>query len=197
MWHQTCLDCTETFNQVEHLDRCPNCRGYRFISQLDDTGRRKFDAVRDALLIEKGSHFFCRGHATAVPVDDMSPDQRYCISCYDFLKNEATLLPPNKRPKWIPKPSKISAEKTIPVPGDGVLILSTSNPDKSTVDKIQPQTADVTHGRGRRKKELPEGLIKKLAGRGMGSKRIAAELQKQGIPANYRTVARVISRPML
>jgi len=153
----------------------------------------KFDAHRDKELIEAGTHFYCQGHLTAIPLDDISPDARYCQGCYDFLRQEAELLPETKRPRWIPKASKNSALKTIHVPSDDVLILSTVNDKKTTVDKIGAVTG--LSKRGRKKAALPVESIRKMAVAGMGSKRIAAELFKQGIPANYRTIARLISQP--
>jgi len=144
-------------------------------------------------LINSGSHFYCFACLEAIPVDDVSPDGRYCINCFEFLQQEAELLPETKRPRWIPKASKNSALKTIHVPSDDVLILSTVNDKKTTVDKIGAVTG--LSKRGRKKAALPVESIRKMAAAGMGSKRIAAELLKQGIPANYRTIARIISQP--
>lgn len=49
-----------------------------------------FDCARDTQQIEAGTHFFCQTHQTAVPVENRSPDPRYCQDCYNFLKRVAS-----------------------------------------------------------------------------------------------------------
>jgi len=82
----------------------------------------RFDIKRD-VAIEKVGGIFCR--ACLSGRKDLSPDPRYCQRCYGFLRKEAELLPPGKRPRWIPKcPPRASgglatgrseAQKSIPV----------------------------------------------------------------------------------
>lgn len=64
-----------------------------------------FDIKRDPE-IEKAGGFFCEGCLVGKPAVEQSPDPRYCQGCYDFLLDEATLLPAGKRPKWVPKSLK-------------------------------------------------------------------------------------------
>lgn len=48
-----------------------------------------FDEKRDAALIAKGTHFFCRCHLRAVPLDKQSPrNPDYCVSCLDVVESE-------------------------------------------------------------------------------------------------------------
>lgn len=47
-------------------------------------------------------------------------------------------------------------------------------------------------GPGRKQLDIPVGLIKKLAGQGLGVKQIASRLSDQGIVISYRTVQRRI-----
>jgi predicted nucleic acid-binding Zn ribbon protein len=47
-----------------------------------------FDDARDNALIQKGTHFFCLGHLTAVPVETQSRNPDYCRTCLDVLEGE-------------------------------------------------------------------------------------------------------------
>lgn len=148
---------------------------------------------QDNELIAAGSHFFCNTCLVARPLDDRSPDPRYCNGCYQFLQDEAALLPLTKRPKWLPK-AKNSAKKTIPVSQDAVLNMSTINAENSQMDIIHSMAAKVTCGkRGPKHRELPVEQIIKLAKQGIGSRAIATRLAKQGISVSYKTIQRIIT----
>ena len=43
-----------------------------------------------------GTHFFCQGCLVHRPLDDRSPDERYCQQCCDFLLQEAATQPTRK-----------------------------------------------------------------------------------------------------
>jgi len=115
-----------------------------------------FNCARDKEQIAAGTHFFCQAHQIAVPREQQSVDPRYCRDCYDFLLQEAALIPRNrsKSPKWLPITdvgiTPQTAIETLPVPKIGVsklhngktLILTT----KGTREGIMKQ-------RGRPKKE--------------------------------------------
>jgi len=132
----------------------------------------------------------CHACLRDFPPETTSPDPRYCPGCYDFLKAEAELLPPLKRPGWIPKPQN-GGKKTIPIPQHMVLIMSTLTGKNSEVDIISPPVLKVTHEkRGPKFTELPDDLIRQLAGQGMGSKVIAARLRDDGIKVSYKTIQR-------
>jgi hypothetical protein len=150
----------------------------------------KFDAHRDKELIEAGTHFYCQGHLTAIPLDDISPDARYCQGCYDFLRHEAELLPEKSRkPAWIPQHSA-KIEDT----GLAVVVelhprnLSTPKAINSQVDKL-PSGAITKPGP--RPVKLPDERIRELSEQGIGSKAIASILEKEfHIVISYKTVQR-------
>jgi hypothetical protein len=153
---------------------------------------RKFQYRPD--LRRAGLAFFCDGCLAHWSFEDQSPDARYCLYCYDFLMEEAKLLPEGKKPRWVPNPAKYPNQKVIQGVTDVSPILSTLDDENFEVDKITPP-ADIStfRKRGRKRIALPEKKILKLASQGMGSKQIAAKLWGQGIAANYRTIARIIS----
>lgn len=150
-----------------------------------------FDSKRDCEFIAAGTHFFCQTCLVARPVSDRSPDPRYCWGCYDFLAEEAKMLPANKRPAWIPK-DKMTSKKQYQVLGVGYGIMSTVKGQKTTVDINHPSVAQVRPAavRGPKRRDLPEDLIRQLAGQGMGSKAIAARLKTEGIVISYKTIQR-------
>jgi hypothetical protein len=63
-----------------------------------------FDIKRDNQLIFTGKFFWCNSCLVARPISEQSPDNRYCQSCFETLKEEAKLLH-QKKPSWIPNPS--------------------------------------------------------------------------------------------
>ncbi len=61
--------------------------------------RGYFDIKRDTAVIKTGG-FFCEAGLVGRPLDDRSPDPRYCLGCCEFLKAEAELVTRRKmRPK--------------------------------------------------------------------------------------------------
>jgi len=144
-----------------------------------------------------GTHFFCLGCLVHRPIDDRSADPRYCQSCFDFLLEEASLLPPTKRPAWIPKGQKKGDKKTIPIPRDTVLIMSTINDDKIRSGHNSP-AARPPMPIGKRgpkfRDDIPVDIVNELAAQGMGAWAIAAELKKErGITVSYKTVQRILA----
>lgn len=75
-----------------------------------------FSIKRDNEIIAAGD-FFCQACVVGKPLDDQSPDPRYCISCYEVLLKEAELLDPHHRPKWIPKQPRIDKKQPVGVAG--------------------------------------------------------------------------------
>ena len=61
-------------------------------------------------LAKAGTHFFCHACLVHRPVDDRSPDERYCQQCFEFLSDEMAAAKKNnqKQAAWWPK---ITAEK--------------------------------------------------------------------------------------
>ena len=153
-----------------------------------------FDAQRDREFTEAGTHFWCQTHLSAVPISKRSPDDRYCKECYNRLLEEASLLPSNKRPKWVPR-TKIGGKKAIPVPQDTVLNMHTVNGEKSEVCIIQPPVRKVTREkrRGPKHRDLPEDLIRQWDSEGIGSKAIATRLKRElDIKVHYSTIQRLL-----
>ena len=154
----------------------------------------KFDVKRDNELIAAGTHFWCEACLAARPLDDRSPDVRYCQGCYDFLLKEAAMLTGHiKKPTWMPCKNGQQNQPHVSPYGGG--IMSTLGEEKIEVDIIQPSVAKVTHGkRGPKPKVLPHDLIKKWAGEGMGSKAIASKLKTDhSITVSYKTIQRILA----
>ena len=64
-----------------------------------------FSAARDREAIESGG-FFCEACLTGKAVNKQSDDPRYCLSCYELLKQEAKLSPARKNQTWRPAPKR-------------------------------------------------------------------------------------------
>lgn len=101
-----------------------------------------FDIKRDNELIAAGTHFWCDGHLSAVPVDDMSRESRYCQSCYNLLIDEASLLPTkSRRPDWMPSRKAQEAQETpqkvADVVQDGTQIMATVKGKKNRALSVQ------------------------------------------------------------
>jgi hypothetical protein len=154
----------------------------------------EFDIKRDNELIAAGTHFWCEACLVARPLDDRSPDERYCQDCYDFLRKEAEMLTGHiKKPTWIPCKNGQKNQPHVSPYGGGN--MSTLGEEIIEVDIIQPSVAKVTRGkRGPKPKVLPNELIKQWAGEGMGSKAIASKLNNElDIEVSYKTIQRVLS----
>jgi hypothetical protein len=154
----------------------------------------EFDIKRDNELIAAGTHFWCEACLVARPLDDRSPDERYCQDCYDFLRKEAEMLTGHiKKPTWIPCKNGQKNQPHVSTYGGGN--MSTLGEEIIEVDIIQPSVAKVTRGkRGPKPKVLPNELIKQWAGEGMGSKAIASKLNNElDIEVSYKTIQRVLS----
>jgi hypothetical protein len=178
-----------------------------------------FDDTRDKALIKAGTHFYCQGHLVARPKEEQSDDPRYCWSCCEFLSQEAESQ--NIRAAWVPKltggkgnekPTPDRSQLAHPtahtpsVKGDIIPdhistpptgqrpIMSTPKTPKTKGDKTTP-LAMVKRRRGPKYKVLPVEKIKRLAKEeGMGSKRIAAQLEKEhGITISYKTIQRILN----
>ena len=147
--------------------------------------------IKGDIVIEKAGGFFCEACLVAKPpTEDVSPDPRYCPSCYEFLLIEASILPQSQRPKWIPRMSPRTLPEGLvkgdkkeksryPIPNHVVLIMSTPGSQET---------------RGRKHRALPMELITRWAGEGMGGKAIAARLKgEHGIKVSYKTIQRLLT----
>lgn len=155
-------------------------------------------SIENDIEVISADGFWCEGCVTGKPLDDVSPDPRYCIGCYGVLGREVELLiisGATRKPKWCPKgDAKIDALKEEIVPHDVSLIMHTVEGEKTKVGIIPPVTPKVTCGkRGPKFRALPVALIKKLAGEGLGSKAIVSRLKAEGIKVHYSTIQRIQS----
>ena len=159
------------------------------------TNQSPFDTTRDAVLIKAGSHFYCLGHLSARPIEEQSPDPRYCRSCRDFLLQEAELMGGHSRKaSWIPRIDGAGGKALSPIPLDGGRNMSTLKTPKNEVDIIAPR-GKKPKKRGPKPKVLPVRVIMRWAEKEeMGSKAIATRLGKErGIKVSYKTVQRILA----
>ena len=61
-----------------------------------------FDIKRD-IEIEKAGGFFCEACLVGRPLDDQSPDPRYCLGCFDFLLKEVETDSRQGKRTWYPR----------------------------------------------------------------------------------------------
>ncbi len=151
-----------------------------------------FDVKHDTEIINAGG-FFCQACLVGKPAVEISPDPRYCQTCYDFLLKEAEMDSGRRDGDWKPKKA---TKQTAQVSEDVCGIMSTLESKKIEVDIIHPPDAIYRPSgkRGPKHKRLPEDLIKQLSDEGMGSKAIATRLKAElGITVSYKTIQRVLS----
>jgi len=121
-----------------------------------------FDSQRDKEVIDNGG-FFCQACLTGKPLDDKSPDPRYCLVCHEFLSNEVELLPDkkHKKPSWVPVSGWVKTEpapvEVVPKPpivsSNGSVVLSHPGGRPRKQGDISKRTEY------RRKKELQGVLL--------------------------------------
>lgn len=165
-----------------------------------------FSCKCDRAIIGAGG-FYCQACLMGRPAGEQSPDPRYCQRCYEFLLEEASLLHPTKRPKWIPKTEVIGIPQQC---SNAFLDAENNKPMEIHTDKqkeVLLHTKDVTShayqnptlGRpktnigGRPKKDVPVELIHKLSEEGLSIGRIVKELKRQGQSISAMTISRVLT----
>lgn len=147
----------------------------------------KFDIKRD-----KQFPYFCEACLVGKREDEMSgEDIRYCVGCQQVIEESYSLSADTGSHLGRYTPQE-QAEKVAPMEmdiGKEKMKMSTLNQNIATVDikraggRIKP----------RRKRELPEGLIKQLS-EGMGSKAVASKLKRdKGIDVSYKTIQRLLA----
>lgn len=168
-----------------------------------------FDIKRDNQLIANGSHFWCTTCLMARPLDDLSPDPRYCQGCYDFLLKEVEMLNSGKRLQWISRVPPEPIGKAVQSKSGGGHnyidtlmgspmrsgIMQTIKGKKSEVCIIPPSVnSRPIVRRGPKHKTLPVELIIQWSNEGMRLKAIAAKLEaKQDIKVHYSTISRILA----
>ena len=143
------------------------------------TDRWQFDIVKDNEIVNAGG-FFCQACVVGKPLDDISPDPRYCQGCYDVMVAEAELLTERgitKKPQWIPR--KVENMDTRPAA-------------TTPTGKNKPCKKPVTAGIKGDSKYIDDVTAKigDMSQRGMSCRTIQEELSKDGVTISYRTIAR-------
>ena len=133
--------------------------------------------------------FWCHACLDDKPASEASPDPRYCQGCYEFLLKEAELLPVGKHPQWTPR----TPQKPVVEPVQLASVVGHNNMGTQSGSEIM-STVDDNNKRGPKHKALPQELIEKWTGEGMGSKAIASKLNNElGIKVSYKTIQRLLS----
>lgn len=156
--------------------------------------------------IERASDFFCQGCLEDKPLEDISPDPRYCFGCHEVLSAEAKMLPGIKR-KWVPKAprAKTGRKKEAPVAKGVSVIMSQPKNEMSKEIKVKKaKKVKVGHNspatskaapkkRGPKCKSFPEGLIIGWASEGLSNRAIATILKVEyDIVISYKTIQRIL-----
>lgn len=164
----------------------------------------------------KNGGFFCQACLVGKPLDDQSPDPRYCHFCYDFLRKEAEQI--TGRHGWIPKPKGPEeilpdAPQSPPV-GQKVVakildneIIPPSNGNR-IMHRAKQATNHVVHNsfpgpvnspkRGPKFRGLPDDLIIQWASKGMASRAIAMKLKRDyKIQVDHSVIVRRLQRVLL
>jgi len=151
-----------------------------------------FDSERDGELIKGGGYFWCSTCLVARPLDDLSPDPRYCQGCYGFLLKEVEMLSSGKHPQWVPRTSPKPIRQLVQ-PSSGGCHNYTHTPLGSPMESGIMATVKGKRG-PKRRADLPAEMIMQWASEGMGSKMIASKLKAElNITIGFRTVARIIA----
>ena len=170
-----------------------------------------FDNKRDKELIATGSYFYCEGCLAARPLDNQSPDSRYCQGCYNFLAKEAEEVGTKKK-AWVPKYAETAPavetratttqDTAAKIKGDTIQDHTTLPPTNPPVimspledagNGSHPVLPGAARKRGPKYRVLPDQMIKRLASEGKGSKAIASILKINGVKVSYKTIQRVLS----
>ena len=105
-WLFICSKCGHGLEQDEVIaSRCPECGASSWLYHLTD-----HDDNHDN--DPEPGEFYCKACLMDKTEAEMSPDDRYCQGCYEFLLKEAEILSQGKRTAWIPKPVARSSFKT-------------------------------------------------------------------------------------
>jgi len=90
------------------------------------------------LVPSKSGHFWCYSHLADLPLNEQSPDPRFCNSCHGVLMAEyrdMVTTRGKRKPWWVPVNS--AGSKTTPhVQEQGALIMSTVNDKKPKWTKL-------------------------------------------------------------
>ncbi len=150
-----------------------------------------FNIVKDNQIVADGG-FFCLACLTGRPAEAISRDSRYCRECYESLKDEASLLAPNRgKPGWVPR-----NDKTLPIIKCAKTITQHTLKDVPATVFAQPDGEQVKSGgglTGRPAMTLPVEMIQNLYAQGAGVTEIMRQLKAKGYSPSKRTVYNVLA----
>jgi len=156
--------------------------------QAEEPVNRYFNIQKDKAIIKKGG-FMCNGCLIGKPLSQQSPkDARYCVDCQPIIEYEYALSAEHsgRKSRYEERAAReldVCKEKTI---------LSRTNP-QNIYECQKEARPPLLPSRGRPRKDIPFGLIHKLAKEGLSLREIAKELKGQEIEVSYRTISRVLS----
>jgi len=123
----------------------------------------QFDIIKDNQIEDAGG-FFCLACCVSKPGSELSPNKKYCVGCYNILKQEAILFSGSK-------PREPSSKPTRPAPVAKIsgtkVKQGKSTPKKKPVIMKQKQRVGRPSKKGkvtrvtkwRREKKLKQGAL--------------------------------------
>jgi len=88
--------------------------------------------------------FLCKGCLEEIPVEQSSPDPRYCVDCYRFLVKEAAKT--KKAGKWVPVVGGTVPDLSVQ-PGDRIKTSDRIDSDFSVVKSVDGDSIVTNHGK--------------------------------------------------
>ena len=135
-------------------------------------------------LAKAGTHFFCHACLVHRPVDDRSPDERYCQQCFEFLSDEMAAAKKNnqKQAAWWPEASDKCAKNTDEIANKETLPTRLfAQPDKAP----EPPDSGL---KGRPVMSLPMEKILAMFASGEKVPDIKKQLEAEGIKVSRRSL---------
>ncbi len=142
--------------------------------------RGQFDIRRDIAICNAGG-FFCGACLTGKPVSERSRNPRYCLTCYESMRQERA------RASLGIESADFSEEMAIAME---MPLITPSSSDKGC-DKAQDKengTSDAVTARIIELSSLRKG------NKAISSRAIADQLTVEGVTMSYRTVARILAK---
>lgn len=74
----------------------------------------KFSIILDNQLIADGTHFWCKGHSSAVPITEQSANKKFCKFCLSVISEKDTAGKPRDRQESPKSPNLTVLTLTMP-----------------------------------------------------------------------------------